>query len=241
LARAEICNNGIDDDLNGVLDDGCNCSVGATQPCYDAWPAHAGVGMCTRGVQTCVASGSIGRWGACEGTVRPGVETCGDGLDNDCDGEFDEDCSCVMGTTESCFIGAASQRGVGACVGGVATCDLRRTFEGAPIFSWGACVGAVGPTEEVCDGVDDDCDGDIDDIPEVCDLVDNDCDGEIDEGGVCSALLEGFALSRFWPPTGSGVLPAQAPLFALKSASPTIISSCEPGTSPLDDSPGLFV
>ena len=34
---------------------------------------------------------------------------------------------------------------------------------------------------EVCNGLDDDCNGAIDDIEELCDGWDNDCDGEIDE------------------------------------------------------------
>ncbi len=46
--------------------------------------------------------------------------------------------------------------------------------------------------KEVCDGQDNNCNGEIDEgnvccVPseEVCDEKDNDCDGEVDEGGVC--------------------------------------------------------
>ena len=45
------------------------------------------------------------------------------------------------------------------------------------------------PTDEVCNGRDDDCDGETDEgcaacvpTPEVCDGIDNDCDGNTDEG-----------------------------------------------------------
>jgi len=48
------------------------------------------------------------------------------------------------------------------------------------------------PSLEVCDGEDNDCDGEIDEggvcctpSEEVCDGEDNDCDGEVDEGVVC--------------------------------------------------------
>ena len=38
---------------------------------------------------------------------------------------------------------------------------------------------------ELCNGLDDDCDGVIDNIPETCDGLDNDCDGEVDEAEEC--------------------------------------------------------
>ena len=46
-----------------------------------------GVGPCHGGHQTCTAAG---QWGNCDGEVIPVGETCGDGLDNNCNGMVDE-------------------------------------------------------------------------------------------------------------------------------------------------------
>src|SRR4029079_15939109 len=75
-------------------------------------------------------------------------ETMCDGLDNDCDGTTDEDCICIDGHTQSCG------SDVGVCMAGTQTCVAGM---------WGAGDHEVAPMGEVCDGLDNDCDGTSDD------------------------------------------------------------------------------
>ena len=75
-------------------------------------------------------------------------DTCHDKLDNNCDGTVDEKCVCKVGDSQAC--GSS----VGACKAGVQNCKTPR--------EWGPCTGAVGGTKEVCDTIDNDCDGKVD-------------------------------------------------------------------------------
>lgn len=90
---SEACGNGLDDDRNGRIDDGCGCDPGATQRCYPGDPAAAGVGPCVWGSQRCEGDVEFPSWSTCEGAVGPVPETCND-VDDDCDGAVDDGLDC---------------------------------------------------------------------------------------------------------------------------------------------------
>lgn len=66
------------------IDEAVICSPGEIGQC------GTNVGVCTFGTRTCQPSAI---WGECTGNVKPSTETCGDSLDNNCNGVTDEGCT----------------------------------------------------------------------------------------------------------------------------------------------------
>ncbi|MBN2527424.1 MAG: fibro-slime domain-containing protein [Deltaproteobacteria bacterium] len=161
---AEMCNN-LDDDCDGIVDEGI--SLG---PCYPAGliGCVGGVckGECQEGTYTCT-SGTI----SCAGYVKPVSEgSACDNLDNNCNGDVDEGITNDCGDDIDTDSWPDAAYGVGICRKGTQYCSPDTESEDPA--TWGACSGAQGPQKELCNGLDDDCDGKFEDEESV-DLLDN--------------------------------------------------------------------
>lgn len=120
------------------------CNSGETRPC------GSNVGECRQGSESCVG----GEWsGVCSGSVAPVAEICGDGLDNDCSGAIDDVRS---------WYGDSDADGYGDLATEIFTCAQPAGF----VDNSNDCDDAnasINPgAAEICDGLDNDCDGQID-------------------------------------------------------------------------------
>jgi putative metal-binding protein len=152
-ASGELCGNTLDDDCDGMVDEGFNVGVACT----------VGLGICQRsGSYVCTSNGLGTMCSATPGAPNAAGELCGNSLDDDCDGMVDEGFP---------NLGTACTVGVGACRRtGTYVCSTDRLSA--------VCSATPGtPSAEICDNVDNNCDGTVD---ESCDKdADRYCDATI--------------------------------------------------------------
>jgi hypothetical protein len=156
---------------------GTFCKAGETVACYTGAKGTEGAGTCKGGSKLCFSDGS--KFGDCMNEVTPAMaDDCVAMKDANCNGTLE--CMCTPGSAMACYDGGDGTENVGACVGGMRTCDDKG-------LGFGPCVGQVTPkTIDDCTTPDDDnCDGEINDLCTCTPLATQSCyDGDPNTKGV---------------------------------------------------------
>ena len=166
----EAC-NATDDDCDGRVDEGVLNACGVCGPAPDE--------ACDGQDQDCDGRVDEGALNACGRCGALPAERC-NGADDDCDGHVDEavanacggcagvqdevcnglddDCDGRIDNTEAGPLSRPCGRETGACAPGLEQCI---------VGVWRGC-SAIEPTQEACNQVDDDCDGEVDEDEQPC-------------------------------------------------------------------------
>jgi hypothetical protein len=236
--QSEVC-NGLDDNCDGQVDEGCACTDGASQGCYSGPADTLNVGPCAQGTQFCKG----GQWSPCADETLPSPESC-DAVDNNCNGAIDDG---NPGGGATCNAGLP-----GLCGQGNTKCQNGQFV----------CAQVNFPAAEKCDGLDNNCDGQSDEgnpgggqacvtnlpglcaqgtlmcagggqakcVPDVmpsaetCDGADNNCNGVVDEGNpgggeACDTGLPGAC--------GSGITTCANGDVQCKASKPPTPETCD--------------
>ena len=229
----EVC-DGLDNDCNGLIDsdDPTMVTIGCEKTAGVCAGASKPTSLCVGGAWLACAADHYSGFSP---AYQIGAETSCDGLDNDCDGQVDEKLAPPTATKTA-----------GVCAGLTQVCSGPAGWVD-PDYS--AALSAYQGDEQTCDGLDNDCDGQVDEklaapaadkgaglcagltkvcagssgwiepqygavvggfesLEDTCDGLDNDCDGEVDESlvaptadkvhGVCTGLVKACGGAKGW-------------------------------------------